>query len=118
MSDAQHAPTARPWRVEDGTTLIWGNCNPDDQSTRGMGYPIAECRTNPSGNWSTGPWADEAEANAAFIVHAVNCHDDLLEALEAVQHMNRMSITGSEDRKVWDRVRTAIARARNGGNNA
>lgn len=72
----EHTPG--PWRVEAGTTLIWGNCNPDDHSTRGMGYPIAEARINPSGNWSTGPYADEGEANARLIAAA----PDLLEALQ------------------------------------
>ena len=32
------------------------------------------------GGWSR----DECEANAAFAVHAVNCHDDLLEACKAM----------------------------------
>ena len=76
MSDqVTHTPT--PWRIENGTTLIWGNCNPDDHSTRGMGYPIVEAMINPSGNWSTGPYADEGNANAEFIVLAVNFHDAL-----------------------------------------
>lgn len=78
MSGVKHTPG--PWRVEAGTTLIWGNCNPDDHSTRGMGYPIAEARINPSGNWSTGPYADEGEANARLIAAA----PDLLEALESI----------------------------------
>ena len=72
---AKHTPG--PWRVEENTTLVWGNCSPDDYSTRGMGYPIATCRTNPSGNWSTGPYADEAEANARLTAAA----PELLEAL-------------------------------------
>lgn len=75
----EYTPT--PWRVEAGTTLIWGDCNPDDNSTRGMGYPIAECRITPSGNWSTGPYADEGAANATHIVKCVNLHDELIEVL-------------------------------------
>ncbi len=31
--------TKGPWRVEEGTTLIWGDCNPEDTSSYGMGYP-------------------------------------------------------------------------------
>lgn len=65
---SKHTPG--PWRVEENTTLIWGDCNTDDHSTRGMGYPIAEARINPSGNWSTGPYADEGEANARLIAAA------------------------------------------------
>lgn len=76
MSEGKHTPG--PWRVEEGTTLVWGNCNPEDHTTWGMGYPIAETRINPSGNWSTGPYADEGEANARLIAAA----PDMLEALE------------------------------------
>ena len=33
--------TPGPWRVEENTTLVWGECDHDDLSTYGMGYPIA-----------------------------------------------------------------------------
>ena len=36
--------TPGPWRVEQDTSLIWGGCNPDDDTTFGMGYPMAEMR--------------------------------------------------------------------------
>lgn len=73
----EHTPT--PWRVEEGTDLIWGACNPDDQSTRGMGYSIAQGK---SGSWGDRkPDMDEREANAAFIVKAVNNHDALTKAI-------------------------------------
>lgn len=75
MADKKFTPG--PWRVENGTTMVWGHCNPDDNSTRGMGYPIAEARINPSGNWSTGPYSDEGEANA----HLIAAAPDLYEAL-------------------------------------
>jgi hypothetical protein len=65
---AKHTPG--PWRVEQDTTQIWGACDPSDNSTRGMGYPIAECRTTRAGNWATGPDCDEAEANARLIAAA------------------------------------------------
>ena len=74
---AEHTPL--PWRVEQETDLIWGACNTDDFSTRGMGYSIVEGK---SGSWNKGkPDMDEREANAAFIVKAVNAHDALIEAL-------------------------------------
>ena len=62
--------TPGPWRVEDETTLIWGHCNQDDNSTRGMGYPIAEAKLRTSGwnayeiKWPT------VTANAALIAAA------------------------------------------------
>lgn len=62
------AATQGPWRVEAGTTLIWGACSQDDTTTYGMGYPIAEARVSPSNpRWAPGPSADEGEANASHI---------------------------------------------------
>jgi len=66
----EHTPT--PWRVEEGTDLIWGACNPDDQSSYGMGYSIVEGKAP---GWKPyKPSMEEREANAAFIVEAVNNH--------------------------------------------
>lgn len=76
----KHTPGA--WRVEQGTTIVWGNCNPDGHSTRGMGYPIADARINPSGNWSTGPYADEGEANARLIAASPTMKDALAGLLD------------------------------------
>lgn len=64
--------TPEPWRIEEGTTLIWGACDPDDQSTHGMGYPITDCRTTPSGKWAKGPDVEAGAANASRIVACVN----------------------------------------------
>lgn len=73
----EHTPT--PWRVEEGTDLIWGACNPDDQSSYGMGYPVIEGKIP---RWKPyKPSMDEREANAAFIVKAVNNHDALVKDL-------------------------------------
>jgi len=78
---AQHTPT--PWRVEEGTPLIWGNCNPDDRSTYGMGYPVARVEHPRSWQKSGLPTPDEQGANAALIVRAVNAHEAMLAALKA-----------------------------------
>lgn len=56
--------TRGPWRVEQDTTLVWGNCNPVDTTNYGMGYPIVECHITPSANWAKGPSSDEGRANA------------------------------------------------------
>lgn len=74
------AHTKGPWRVEEDTTLIWGNCNPDDHSTYGMGYPIAECRTTPTAWKGSAPYADEGEANARLMATA----PDLLEFVQQI----------------------------------
>lgn len=112
MGEIKHTPG--PWRVEAGTTLIWGNCNPDDRSTRGMGYPIAEARINPSGNWSTGPYADEGEANARLIAAA----PEMKEALAAYDEYMGRWYDGPESPALhpdaaanWKRVRRALAKA-------
>jgi hypothetical protein len=101
------AHTPGPWRVEEGTTLVWGACNPDDSTTRGMGYPILECRITPSGSWAKKPWADEGEANA----HLVAALPDLL-AL-AYQYRNDLRHPPSDDSR--DRriaaIDAAIAKA-------
>lgn len=70
---AEHTPT--PWRVEQDTDLIWGACNPDDKSSYGMGYAIVEGKSGERYS-SYKPKMDEREANAAFIVKAVNAWYD------------------------------------------
>lgn len=95
--------TPAPWRVEDGTTLIWGACNPDDMTTYGMGYPIVECRITPTSyGWAKGPNADEGEANARLIAAA----PELLEALR-----NLTEMTGVPYIDAIEIARAAIAKA-------
>jgi hypothetical protein len=78
---ATHTPT--PWRVEQGTDLIWGACNPDDQSSYGMGYPVVEGK---SASWKPyKPSMEEREANAAFIVEAVNSHEALKTRIQELE---------------------------------
>lgn len=61
------AATLDEWRVEEGTTLIWGRCDPDDHSTYGMGIPIV--RVQPILNDGCRQH-DEEDATATFIAHA------------------------------------------------
>jgi hypothetical protein len=72
------AHTPGPWRVEEGTTLIWGACNPEDKTSYGMGYPVAKCETPYSWSKANKPSVDEQEVNARLIAAA----PDLLEALK------------------------------------
>ena len=70
LKETLAAATKGPWRVESETTLIWGNCNPDDQTNNGMGFPVAEARITPCGLWTKRPDSDEGEANSALIAMA------------------------------------------------
>lgn len=63
--------TPGPWRQEEETTLVWGACDPDDLSSRGMGFPVAEAGLRPA--WLSAERASSPEqrmANAAFIAAA------------------------------------------------
>lgn len=64
--------TPGPWRVEQDTTLIWGNCDPEDRSTYGMGYPVAEAKImlGHGSPFCRSARHDEAEANARLIAAA------------------------------------------------
>lgn len=81
MSQSKHTPG--PWRLEQDTTLVWGACDPDDSSDRGMGYPIAECRISPTSHlWAKEPKLDEGEANARLIAAAPKLKDALTAMLD------------------------------------
>ena len=74
--------TPGPWRIESGTTLLWGACSEDDLSSYGMGYPIAECRITPISKWPKGPNYDEGIANARLISAAPDMFEALLKGKE------------------------------------
>lgn len=76
------AHTPGPWRVEENTTLIWGNCDPDDPGTNGMGYPVAEARVmlGHGSSFCRTERYEEAQANARLIAAA----PALLEALKGL----------------------------------
>jgi len=69
---AQHTPG--PWRLEEGTNLVWGACNPDDTTSYGMGMPVAEAKVelNKTYDW------EQSCVNARLIAAA----PDLLDALQ------------------------------------
>lgn len=69
--------TPGPWRVEEGTTLVWGACDPDDRTTYGMGYPVADMQKQRSWCGAGQPTIDTQVANARLIAAA----PELLEAL-------------------------------------
>ncbi len=75
MTDTKFTPG--PWRVEGGTTVVWGACNPDDLSNYGMGYPVTDCRITPISNssWCQGPEYEEGYANAHLIAAAPEIYE-------------------------------------------
>ena len=98
MMDKNITPT--PWRVEEGTDLIWGACT-DDPSTYGMGYSIVEGKI--PGFKPYKPSMKEREANAAFIVKAVNAHDALVDCLKWLDRKGGLGI------EVHERIRGLLA---------
>ena len=72
--------TPGPWRVEEGTTLIWGACYQHDDVV-GMGYPITDVRISPCANWAKGPDLDTGITNARLIAAA----PDLLDTIDALR---------------------------------
>lgn len=79
MSPA-HTPT--PWRVGADLTGICverrdehGNSTPEAYTRNGWAKTVAKVT---HGSWAP---VNEHVANARFIVHAVNCHDEMLAAL-------------------------------------
>lgn len=92
MSEDKHTPL--PWRVEQGADLIWGACDPDDQSPRGMGYAIVEGQRP---GWKPyRPDPAEREANAALIVRSVNSLPALVKALEEIVDVKPGMVTDDE----------------------
>jgi hypothetical protein len=78
---SEHTPT--PWRVEQGTGLVWGNCSTfDDGTPDKFGVPVTDGQLERPWAKGQGPTYEEMEANAAFIVRAVNAHAQLVAALE------------------------------------
>lgn len=101
--------TPGPWRIEEGTTLVWGHCDADDLSNRGMGYPIAEARITPISLWAKGPDADAGEANARLIAAAPDLMDACDFALCILEGM------GNGKGDAANACRAALAKARGEG---
>lgn len=77
-----HPWTPGPWRVEQGTLLVWGACDSDDSSSYGTGYPV--CVGCHAAGWAKHekPLTEEQEANAHLIAAAPEMAE-LLEKMAA-----------------------------------
>jgi hypothetical protein len=99
------AATARPWSLhwDDETVIVVA-----DRGAMATQIYIASCLERGSDPDEDRP-TEEAKANAALIVRAVNCHDELLAALKEVVAIS--------DRKhdAWDKAKAAIAKAERPG---
>lgn len=76
--------TKGPWRVEEGTTLIWGACNRDDNSSYGMGYPVAEAQMPRRWNGDN-PTTEEIDTNARAIASLPDLIAELKRTREALE---------------------------------
>lgn len=105
MTDTKFTPG--PWRVEGGTTVVWGACNPDELSDYGMGYPVTDCRITPISNssWCQGPEYEEGYANA----HLIAAAPELYEALEGVLGLIQLEF---EQSPMVAFAKAALAKAR------
>lgn len=114
MGKAKHTPT--PWRL----SRYIGHEPKEDWPGRIIGNNGQDVFAGPfSFRALTGKTAKEAEANAEFIVRAVNCHEELLAACRAAVSAFAQADEESRPRaENWaalraasDTARAAIARA-------
>lgn len=100
--------TPGPWRREQDTTLVWGECNADDMSTFGMGFPVAAAQGTGDRRWGRHLGEDEQAANATLIAAA----PELYAALEAIAaHLERIG-DSRKDAPFIDAANAALAKAR------
>lgn len=105
----KHTPT--PWRAYDNghywqidtTSAEWTYGQVADVCSSKYMYPMP---------YGTPPVSHE-KANAEFIVRAVNCHDDLLGALQELADVSRSYLAHMDaaDIVALDRARAALAKA-------
>ena len=105
MTNTQHTPT--PWYISETRLKTTIEIYID-----GWGYTLADCDASHS-SLADKVGIEEVEANAAFIVKAVNCHDELLKALEGMLQIF-LDVDDSadfENMKTVKAARAAIAKA-------
>jgi len=108
---AEHTPT--PWRVEQGTGLVWGNCTIfDDGTPDRLGVPVTDGQIERAWSKGNGPSYEEMEANAAFIAKACNAHEALVKALqEAKRQLEAYELAASGENYNSLQINDALALA-------
>ena len=113
MSNTTHTPV--PWSAQK-SAVYW---TPEGGTAADGCRPIASCHDETHGRMAGEDTYPQDCANAKFIAHAVNCHDDLLAALEAAQnYFSAMDVMrpganhGTVGAAVRLVVKDAIAKAR------
>jgi hypothetical protein len=86
--------SALPWRVESDLII-----RQDNRPINNSGVLIASVHGNSQSGFF--PTDEEAVANAAFIVRAVNSHEPMKAALEAYQAAQAMPTYGDSSDFVW-----------------
>ena len=101
----EHTPT--PWSIDKLPTRI---CVAGRKGFSGD-YRVADAHQSPQLAFT--PRHEEAVANAAFIVKAVNSHDELVAALKNVANTYdaKSYREGSQERRLGDLARAALSRA-------
>lgn len=107
----QHTPT--PWKLED---KMGGQSTKLEAPSKHQAF--IDPMTGREGVNHTphliariSTFGDEGKANAAFIVRAVNCHEELLITLKEVQEMFCVGDCGSEHSSLCKIAKKAIAKA-------
>ena len=95
---SKHTPG--PWKVEEGTTLVWTH-DPDIPGTYGMGFPVAMLLGRRRWNRDNRPTPDEQEASARLIAAA----PEMFELLKTVEND-----AGQVPEWLWQRIREVITR--------
>ena len=107
--------TKGPWRVEEGTDLVWGACDPEDRSTYGMGYPIMR-GVAPQSLRHSHPTPEEREANARVAAASPSLAEALAEALAYLEGSNPMETSGGhKNATLREAIRAALSAARGEG---
>lgn len=105
--------TPGPWRVEQGTLLVWGACDPDDSSSYGMGYPV--CVGCQPAAWAKNdkPMPEEQAANARLIAAApemAELFEQWIEPYRGLSNGELSVIFGDKVRHTITETRALLAR--------
>lgn len=100
MSD--HTPTPWHWAIEDISTATLQGPRGSDGGDHVLSVsPCESCleyaKKNNHDDWKWGRCTTPTEANAAFIVRAINAHDDLVAALRTVAGQHALFVGPDND---------------------